>query len=290
MRELLESWLIALESERKSVHTIRSYRDGVTQFVTWCEHQGLAADLASPEPARLWLVSLARAGRGGGTMQTRLAALRAFASWLVEEGELSDAGVMRAEWPQADETAPPALTPAERDKILAQCDGKSFPEIRDAAMFSLMFDSLLRADELLSLTVDDVDLRIRRVRVRRGKGGRERWSAFSVQTARRLDRYARTRRRQPYAALGAYWLAHGRGGLTYDGLYAALKRRGAAVGIKVHPHMLRAGGAINWRRKGGSTESLMTIAGWRDAAMVMRYTHAAETELALEEAQRLFAE
>lgn len=288
MDELLGSWLLALEAARKSPHTIKSYRNGVTQFLAFCDSEGIDPDLSDPDAARLWLLSLARAGRPGTTMHVRLSALRAFAAWLTAEGELSGTGLMRAEWPQVDETTPPALTAEQCATLLTACEGRTFVAVRDAAIVALMSDSLVRADELLSMTVTDISLRGRSARVRRGKGGRERATPFSAQTAVRLDRYARMRKHQPGARLDCYWLALGRGPLTYAGLYAALRRRGERVGIKVYPHMLRAGGAITWRRKGGSTEALMTIAGWRDLGMVMRYTRAAENELALEEAQRLF--
>ena len=288
LARLAESWQIAMEAQRMSPNTIKGYRTAVRQLLAWCDSHGQAPDLSSPEPVRAWLASLAAADYSGGTMQIKLAAVRAFSRWLIEEDELTTFGAGAVAWPKVDEKAPPALTRAQCDAIIAATRGRTFVEVRDEAIFSLLFDSLLRADELLSITTDgDISLRDRTARVRRGKGGRERTTAFSAQTARRLDRYERIRGRQRYASHPAYWLALGRARLTYGGLYFALRRRGARAGITVHPHMLRAGGAIQWRRKGGTTESLMTIAGWRDLKMVMRYTRAAEQELALGEARRL---
>ena len=34
---LLPSWQLALKAERKSPGTIRTYTDGVTKFLRWCE-------------------------------------------------------------------------------------------------------------------------------------------------------------------------------------------------------------------------------------------------------------
>jgi site-specific recombinase XerD len=287
-RELLESWLIALEAERKSPHTIKQYRTGVTFFLDWCDANGEAADMTDPGPARRWLADLARRGLQGATLNARFAALRAFALWLLGEDEIGSAGITRVGRPKIDEKAPPALTRPQIDAILEACAAdKSFEGIRDEAMFSVMFDALVRSDELCSMTTGDMNVRDRTVRVRRGKGGKERWSAFSAQTARRVDRYQRARRRHKHAADSAFWIGR-RGRLAYPGLYVAFKRRAAAAGIEAFPHMLRAGGAVNWRRQGGSTESLLTIAGWKDVRMAMRYTKVAEQELALEEARRLF--
>ncbi|MDT5276503.1 MAG: hypothetical protein QOG95_3435, partial [Mycobacterium sp.] len=43
---LLPSWQLALKSERKSPGTIRTYTDGVTKFLRWCEASGRAPELS----------------------------------------------------------------------------------------------------------------------------------------------------------------------------------------------------------------------------------------------------
>jgi hypothetical protein len=52
--------------------------------------------------------------------------------------------------------------------------------------------------------------------------------------------------------------------------------------------MLRSTGAIAWRHKGGSVTSLMALGGWADISMVQQYVKAAENDIAIEEARRLF--
>lgn len=288
LRRLTDSWEIALQAAGMSRHTLISYLGGARAYLDWCGAEGVASPMTDPEGVRRWLIALKNAGRAPKTRHTRLGNLRAFAAWLIEEGELADDAILRrVDWPALDQGIPPALSPGQVDALIGACAGTRFAAVRDAAAVSLLFDAMLRADELLSLGLGDVDLRRRVARVRRGKGGKERVVAFSAKTARRLDKYERARRRHKMARLGAYWLAPG-GPLSYAGLYTGLRRRGRAAGITVHPHMLRAGGAIQWRRKGGSTEGLMTIAGWTDPKMAVRYTLAADAELAIGEAHRLF--
>jgi integrase/recombinase XerD len=138
-----------------------------------------------------------------------------------------------------------------------------------------------------------VSLRQKTAIVKRGKGGKGRVVAFSAATARDLDRYLRARASHRLAGEPWLWLPIKRSGqprLTYDGLYTTLKRRAqrADPPFTLHPHMLRATGAIAFRRKGGQVTSLMALGGWADITMVQRYIRAAENELAIEEAQRLF--
>ncbi len=75
--------------------------------------------------------------------------------------------------------------------------------------------------------------------------------------------------------------------LTYAGLHSALTRRAERAGFTMHPHMLRATGAIRWRAAGGSVPGLLTVAGWSSIEMAARYVRAAENRLAVDEAHRL---
>ena len=116
---------------------------------------------------------------------------------------------------------------------------------------------MVRSDELLDMTVTGVNVRQRTARVERGKGGKGRVTAFSAQTARDLDRYIRARPRTGWPAEPWLWLPVKRSRrtrLTYDGLYTTLRRRARAgrPPFRLHPHMLRSTGAIEFRRKGGS--------------------------------------
>lgn len=287
-RDLRDSWQIKMEAQRASVNTIKVYSDGIRLYLDWCDRLGRPPRLDTPDTLRAWMAALSAAGQAGTTMNTRLRALRNFAGFLVEEGIIRANGPMGVSQAAMDAKVPPALGPAQRDAIVAACAAdKSFYGVRDAAMFSLMFTGLLRAEEAASmLRAGDVNLRDRTARVRRGKGGKERWTAFDAPTARLLDRYERHRRAHRCAQMPEYWLGK-KGPLTYRGLYTTFKKRARLAGITAFPHMLRAGGAVEWRLAGGTTESLMTVAGWTSPKMVMHYTRAADVQIALAEAHRI---
>lgn len=293
LRSLAESWVISMHAAGLAAGTIEGYEIAVRQYLDYCEAEHKRPDLAAPDSARAWLSALRDAGRSGATRQGKLAALRAFSKWLVAEDELAVSGIHRIEWPRVEESLPHGITEDQIAALIKACDRKTFVGVRDAALLSLMYDAMLRADEALSMRrktddyAGDIDLRNRLAHVQHGKGGRERVAAFSRPTAALLDRYERHRARQKYADLAAYWLSLGRGKMSYGALYFMVQRRGERLGLDLHPHMTRSGGAIRWRRRGGSTEGLMTAAGWRDIQMVRHYTRAAESELAIEEAQRL---
>jgi site-specific recombinase XerD len=290
-RSLAESWVTHLEAERKSPHTIRTYTAGLTAYIAWCERAGLAVDLA-PKPVEKFMAALFEGGAEAATVLSRQRGVRRFSAWLADDTGKADR-LDRMKPPRLDEKIPPFVPPDQLAALLATCRTRTFNDLRDRAIINLMAESMVRADELLMMTTDGVNVRQRTARVERGKGGKGRVTAFSAGTARDLDRYLRTRASHRLAGEPWLWLPVKRSKeprLTYGGLYTALRRRALAADppFRLHPHMLRSTGAIGFRRKGGQVTSLMALGGWSDIAMVQRYIKAAENELAIEEARRLF--
>ena len=290
-RTLAESWVTHLEAERKSPHTILTYTSGLNAYIRWCEQQGVAVDLA-PKPVEKFMAGLFEGGAEAATVLSRQRGVRRFSAWLAEEtGKPDKLGHMKP--PKLDEKISPFVDADQMAALLATCKTRAFNDVRDRAIISLMADTMTRAAEVLDLKRDDVNVRQRTAVIERGKGGKGRVTAFSAQTARDLDRYLRARASHRLAGEPWLWLPVKRSHeprLTYGGLYTALRRRAlrADPPFRLHPHMLRATGAIKFRRRGGQVTSLMALGGWSDIAMVQRYIRAAENELAIEEARRLF--
>jgi integrase/recombinase XerC len=163
------------------------------------------------------------------------------------------------------------LTDDQLRKLLAGCAGKTFVERRDNAIMRLFIDTGARRAEMAGLHVDDIDVREQVAQVL-GKGRRPRTVPFGVRAAQALSRYLRERARHPHAASPELWLGEkGKRPLTADGIRQMLERRGAAIGVHVHPHMFRHGFADAWLSSGGTEADLMRLAGWRSRQMLDRY-------------------
>jgi len=294
-RDLAGSWVTHLDAAHKSPATIRTYTAGLDTYIRWCEREGIEVELA-PKPVEKFMAALFERGAEASTVLSRQRGVRRFSAWLAAESETADP-LERMKPPKLDEKIPPFVPPDQLAALLATCRTRSFYDLRDRAIISLMADTMVRASELLDMKTADVDLRReqRTAVVQRGKGGKGRVTAFSAETARDLDRYLRERRRHRLAGEPWLWLPIKRTSekrLTYGGLYTSLRRRALAASppFRLHPHMLRATGAITFRGKGGQVTSLMALGGWSDISMVQRYIRAAESQLAIEEARRLFDE
>lgn len=284
---LCESWMIALRSAHASPDTIRSYRRAVDAYLLWCAEQKRPA-LIDRGAVQAFTADLLDAGAAPATARSRQYSLRRFSAWLLSEGETDADPLIGISAVKLDEKITPRLSEDQIRALLKTCSGNDFLARRDEAIVRVMLECLVRASELTRIALTDLDMTRMLITVRRGKGGKGRIVPFGPHTARALDRYLRMRNRHRQTASTSLWLGITAPSLSYQGLYKALQRRARDAGIAdFHPHLTRHTGAQRWLAASGSEGGLMAVAGWRDRAMVDRYTRATASERAAEEARRL---
>lgn len=287
LAELLPSWQLAMRAERKSPATVASYTEGVLAFLRWAQTTEVAPALTKTA-VQAFTADLLDNGASAATARTRHMALRRFAAWLADEGELDSNPLLGVKPPKLDSKVVEALTDEQLRLLIKACAGKELIDRRDEAIVRLMAETGLRAGEVIGMQASDVDLQQGRATVRRGKGGKGRVVPFGPQTAAAVDRYIRLRRTHRLSATGALWLGGGGQTFSYHGLNIALKRRARAAGITgFHLHLMRHTAATRWLRAGGSEGGLMAVAGWSTRGMVDRYTGASAAERAAAEARGL---
>jgi site-specific recombinase XerD len=287
LRAMMVSWDLALTAENKSPTTIASYLRCARLYLEWCEGNGHPVEITRAQ-VQTYTAELIRAGKEANTVRLRQASLRAFARWLVAEDELSADPLIGLKPPKIPAKVVEALTDDQLRALLKACSGRGTRDRRDEAIVRLMAETAFRAGEVVSLNVDDVDLKRALVTVRSGKGGKGRVVPFSAQTAAALDRYLRMRRNHKRADTSALWVGVGGKGFAYFGLNDTLRDRATKAGIDgFHLHLMRHTAATRWLRAGGSESGLMAVAGWTTRDMIDRYTGASASERAAAEARTL---
>jgi site-specific recombinase XerD len=287
LAELLPSWQLSLRAERKSPSTVANYSEGVQGFLKWCSDTHTTPELTR-STVQEFTAALLDGGAEAATARSRHSALRRFAAWLTDEGELDGNPLLGLNPPKLDTKVTQALSDEQLKALLAACKGKTLLDRRDEAIARLMAETGARAGEILGMALTDCDLQLGLATVRRGKGGKGRVVPFGPQTGAAIDRYIRARRTHRLADTGPLWLGGGGQTFGYHGLNIALKRRAERAGINnFHLHLLRSTAATRWLRAGGSEAGLMAVAGWSSRSMVDRYTGASAAERAAAEARGL---
>jgi integrase/recombinase XerD len=296
---LLPSWELALRAERKSPQTVKSYGDGVRQFLAFSEQMGIEPILTRSAVTAFTNAILDR-GAEATTARARQLGVRRFAKWLVAEGELDADPLLGIAPPKLDRKVIEPLTDDELRALIKTCavrksgpdatnPADAFRNRRDEALLRLMVETGARAGEAVAVVLDDLDLAGGIVTIRRGKGAKGRVVPFGAQTGLAIDRYIRQARRgHRLACTPALWLGDRGKPFSYDGLHKTLRYRAELAGIKgFHPHKLRHTAAHRWLAAGGSESGLMAVAGWERPDMLLRYTRAQASVRAAEEARKL---
>ncbi|MFI6307458.1 tyrosine-type recombinase/integrase [Amycolatopsis thailandensis] len=286
LRPLLDSWNVHLRAERKSRETIKSYNEGMRQFLAFCESEGMPAVL-DKATVNAFIASLLDAGLEAATARARQLAIRRFSAWLADEEEIPRDELLGLKPPKLDQKLTRRLTDDECRALVKACEGKGFRERRDEALVRLMLECVVRAGEVVGMNLEHLDLRAGKATIF-GKGSKWREVSFGPQTARALDRYLRLRRTHRLAETPPLWLGDRGKGLSYFGLYRALEHRAELAGIPdFHPHLTRHTAAQRWLAAGGSEGGLMAVAGWTRRDMLDRYTRSTAAERAADEARKL---
>jgi site-specific recombinase XerC len=179
----LARFLVQLEADGRSPHTVAQYRRHVVLLAAWASSEGLRGGVAAlgPEELAAFLVSLearTRADSGGakrpGSVNALRASLRGFFGYLQRAGIVAEDATRLLRRATASRPRPKPMIPSDADALLAALEGAEGPaECRDRGLFMLMIRTGVRLGSALGLDVDDLDLVAGEARLRRVKGGDE---------------------------------------------------------------------------------------------------------------------
>lgn len=249
MRQQLENFLHYLSVEKgHSENTLVAYRNDLNQFV---EH--LEAHV--PPPANwsevgkdvivTYLNQLRERGYATSTIARKVAALKSFFHFLVTEGLIGDAPTTSLDSPKVKKRLPRTLTGEDIEKLLTAPTREVGPKAqRDTALLELLYATGMRVTELVTLALDDVNLVAAIVRVRHGKGNKERIIPIHERAVAALKVYVERGRpslARPKVETRALFLNHRGQQLTRQGTWLIIKEYAQAAGIQatVTPHTLR---------------------------------------------------
>src|SRR5262245_21509882 len=197
MRPQLAAFLEHLRLNRNSsAHTAAAYESDISQFLDFAAQH---LDTANLEPSHLqlgtiraFMAELYRHGHARASVARKLSALRAFGRYLRREGLIDADPASLAASPKRERKVPAHLSIDEMTRLLETPDVSEPLGCRDRAILELCYASGLRLSELVSLDLDDVNLRARMVRVM-GKGAKERLVPFNSATESSVRQWLKVR-------------------------------------------------------------------------------------------------
>jgi integrase/recombinase XerD len=155
-------------------HSIHHYRFYLRQFATYLERIGID-DLAKLSPTILsgFIAEYAPPRVAWETVRNACGTLRVFLRYLHREGVTAKDLSSLVEFPQSFRHAglPRSISWEQVEQVLASIDRRSACGKRDYAMLLLLATYGLRGAEVAALTLDDIDWRNERLKIRERKAG-----------------------------------------------------------------------------------------------------------------------
>ncbi len=275
----LDHFLHYLAAERGlSPRTTEAYRRDLLLFFSLVRRSPESivkkdvVDAIERAAARLSAASIARL----------LSTLRTYYRFLQSEGIFEGDPLARLRRP-ARAFHLPRVLPLNAVKRLLDFEKGTTPEgVRDDAMLELLYASGLRVSELISLTLDRLNLEAGFL-IATGKGGKERVVPFNTAASKKITRYLADAR--PLLLKGRqskYVFVTRRGGaLTRQAFFLCLRRIGKAAGIRqsFSPHTLRHSFATHLLDRGADLRAVQVMLGHADIGTTQIYTHVAARRL-----------
>jgi len=285
--------LVALDEdlERRdcSPRTRRAYAADLGQFAVWACSQGADPDDAGEKLIRRYVAKLSAAGAAPATTARKLAAMRALFASLRERGLIAQNPADLVSAPRRAARLPRVLSAKDAGRLLDAIPSRSPLELRDRAIFELAYACGLRAEEIVSLRVGDIDHDGEQLRVE-GKGRKTRVvpvgePAMAAMRAY-LDRARGVLQRDPASAAQAAFLSKtGRPLSTSDvrRRLALWSVRAGAAGARsldgISPHALRHSFATHLLDGGADLRAIQELLGHASVSSTQIYTRVESARL-----------
>ncbi len=268
-----------------SANTAEAYAHDAVQFMDflaaiWGEQR--SADFASVDygAIREYVAHLHQQKYQKRSIARKLTALRSFFKFLVAE-ELAGANpAALARLPKLDHVLPEFLYPQEVAALLAAPDADTTLGCRDRAILELFYATGVRRSELVAITVGDIDLQQRQMRVL-GKGDKQREVLFGEPAAQALQEYLERarpqllRNRSDGKQEDICFLSKSGRALDASYIYKLVHKYILEAGVStgISPHALRHSFATHMLDGGADLRTIQELLGHVSLRSTEVYTH-----------------
>lgn len=256
--EVVKAFLIDRKAQNLTSGTIRFYKYKLKLFIDYCD---LLPSQITPSIIREYLIYLSQNHNPGG-VHDAYRALKTMFTWYENEVEDFNNPFNKIK-PPKNPSLP--LEPVELNDVIKLL---SVSGIRDSCIFMILLDSGVRASELLSIDVSDVNLLTGAIMIRNGKGHKHRTVFVGLKSRKSLRKYLKS---LP-DTIGPLFRTDDGNRLTYLGLRSIIARRSKDADISPPPiHSFRRAFCLNMLREGCDLASLASLMGHSSLSTLHRY-------------------
>ena len=266
------AFLAALTAKNYSPATVDTYAFDLRHLLTQTGEIA-PAQLTSPLIRRA-LATLHSKGLQAKTLARTLSAWRSFFNYLARQHVIQANPCAGLRAPRSEKKLPNAPSVDAMAHLLQIKDPDNLWQVRDLAMFELMYSSGLRRAELIGLDIEGLDLAAGEVRVT-GKGAKQRVVPVGKQAITAVQNWLAVRANIANVDTRALFVGAQGARISASVLAGALKQLALQQGIttRIHPHALRHAFASHVLQSSGDLRAVQEMLGHASLSSTQIYTH-----------------
>ena len=160
MEKQIDNFISFIQNEKKaSENTLQSYRRDLLQFENFISKKNITFIRVTKDEISEYLENMSELGKKGSTISRSLASIRAFYQYMRKCGKVKKDPTEGIQSPKINKRIPTVLSAQEVELLLEQPKNVDLKGIRDRAMLEFAYATGMKVTEIISLDIDDVDLK-----------------------------------------------------------------------------------------------------------------------------------
>jgi integrase/recombinase XerD len=277
MERILKDFIYYLSVERGLAdNTLDSYQRDLKKYLQFLKkHDVDNFNITSRKIISQYLLEQREKGLAPSTLTRNLASIRSFYNFLLKEQVIQENPAAELESPRTEKKLPRVLSFKDMELLLEQPETREIIGMRDKAMLELLYATGIRVSELVSLGLNNVNIKMGFLRCE-GKGNKERMiplGSVAIKSLQEYLQYARNKLLKQKDEKALFINQHGKR-LTRQGFWKILKKYALKAGIsaEITPHTLRHSFATHLLENGADLRSVQEMLGHADISTTQIYT------------------
>lgn len=274
MEKQISNFLEFIKEDKKlSENTLQSYRRDIIQFEDYLDENKLSYQKVTEEDMKKYFSHLQQIGKKTSTISRNIASIRSFYQFLVRNKKVKKDPTDKIQSPKVEKKAPSVLTSSEIELLLEQPKNIDLKGIRDKAMLEFAYATGMRVTEIISLNIEDVNLKDGLVTCK--TGSRQRNIPLGSLSLKALADYIENSRPiliKDEKVTALFVNTNGQR-LTRQGFWKIVKyyKEQAHITKDITPHVLRHSFATHLLQNGADLKSIQTMLGHSDISSTQVY-------------------
>ena len=274
MEKQINNFLEFIKEDKKlSENTLQSYKRDLMQFENYVNSNKLNFIKISEEDMKKYFSHLQEDGKKTSTISRNVASIRSFYQYLVRNKKVKKDPTDKIQSPKVEKKAPSVLSSQEVALLLEQPKDVDLKGTRDKAMLEFAYATGMRVTEIISLDIDDVNLKEGIVSCK--TGAKQRNIPLGSLSLKALAEYIENSRPILIKDENVKALFVNTNGkrLTRQGFWKIVKyyKEQAHITKDITPHVLRHSFATHLLQNGADLKSIQTMLGHSDISSTQVY-------------------